>query len=367
MPSAWLGVRGFVGGDADTVTGFTNLGAREYSPAVAVVPVPDSLVNPDDPQDLNAYAYASDSPAAFSDPSGAMPCITGGPCGSFQALEHYEDALNSPATQLSGISSAFQGDIGTINSDLYSAEQSIQFNTVGIIHDIPNIQHEQAKFSSEARGYLQQLTSIGHMSGLSANQDAEISELRSAINAELGALKTFNGSQVQNGDTKSLWAAANSAAAVGAAGSLINMAVQRGSYVVGDTSDSGETLTFYHGTSFYAATEVVEQQAFQVEGILARQEAAGTQATGYLYLTSQESTANYFSNAIYGKGQSGGPATLRIVVPKNQFEEFAAQNGIEIERPVDRMPGMTETEIPIGAASEELSSMALFSMEEDDG
>ena len=296
-----------------------------------------------------------------------MPCITGGPCGSFQALEHYEDALNSPATQLSGISSAFQGDIGTINSDLYSAEQSIQFNTVGIIHDIPNIQHEQAKFSSEARGYLQQLTSIGHMSGLSANQDAEISELRSAINAELGALKTFNGSQVQNGDTKSLWAAANSAAAVGAAGSLINMAVQRGSYVVGDTSDSGETLTFYHGTSFYAATEVVEQQAFQVEGILARQEAAGTQATGYLYLTSQESTANYFSNAIYGKGQSGGPATLRIVVPKNQFEEFAAQNGIEIERPVDRMPGMTETEIPIGAASEELSSMALFSMEEDDG
>jgi RHS repeat-associated protein len=69
-PSAWLGVRGFVGGDTDTATGLTNLGAREYAPATQSFLSPDALINPDNPQDLNAYAYASDSPAAFSDPSG---------------------------------------------------------------------------------------------------------------------------------------------------------------------------------------------------------------------------------------------------------------------------------------------------------
>ncbi|HEV2373270.1 MAG TPA: RHS repeat-associated core domain-containing protein [Streptosporangiaceae bacterium] len=82
-PSSWPGERGFVGGTADPVTGFTNLGAREYNPATASFLSPDPLVNPDDPQDLNAYAYASDSPATNSDPSGAY--INTGSCiGSIQ-------------------------------------------------------------------------------------------------------------------------------------------------------------------------------------------------------------------------------------------------------------------------------------------
>jgi RHS repeat-associated protein len=80
-PSAWLGVRGFVGGDADTVTGFTNLGAREYNPGTSSFLSPDPLVNPGDPQDLNAYAYGGDSPAAFSDPSGMYLTGSGSGCG----------------------------------------------------------------------------------------------------------------------------------------------------------------------------------------------------------------------------------------------------------------------------------------------
>jgi RHS repeat-associated protein len=72
-PSAWLGVRGFVGGDADPGTGFTNLGAREYAPGTQSFLSPDALVSPGDPQDLNPYAYGSDSPAAFADPTGLCP------------------------------------------------------------------------------------------------------------------------------------------------------------------------------------------------------------------------------------------------------------------------------------------------------
>jgi RHS repeat-associated protein len=88
-PASWPGSRGFVGGTADTATGLTNLGAREYNPATASFISPDSIVNPYDPADLNAYAYAADSPVTESDPTGAMPCIADGPCGSFQFLEHW--------------------------------------------------------------------------------------------------------------------------------------------------------------------------------------------------------------------------------------------------------------------------------------
>ena len=71
-PSAWPGTRGFAGGTADPVTGLTDLGAREYNPATGSFISPDPLLNPGQPQDLNAYAYALDDPASESDPSGLM-------------------------------------------------------------------------------------------------------------------------------------------------------------------------------------------------------------------------------------------------------------------------------------------------------
>jgi RHS repeat-associated protein len=85
-PSSWPGTKGFVGGTTDAAPGLTNLGAREYDPATSSFISPDPLVNPYDPQDLNAYA--TDDPATDSDPSGAMPC-DGSVCGSWQWLEHY--------------------------------------------------------------------------------------------------------------------------------------------------------------------------------------------------------------------------------------------------------------------------------------
>jgi RHS repeat-associated protein len=73
-PAGWAaGQKGFVGGTADASTGLTDLGAREYNPVTGSFISADSVLNPYDPQDLNAYAYASDNPASESDPSGKAP------------------------------------------------------------------------------------------------------------------------------------------------------------------------------------------------------------------------------------------------------------------------------------------------------
>jgi RHS repeat-associated protein len=69
-PSSWPGDKGFVGGTTDPDTGLVDLGAREYNSQAGSFISPDTLLSPADPQDLNAYAYATDDPASLSDPSG---------------------------------------------------------------------------------------------------------------------------------------------------------------------------------------------------------------------------------------------------------------------------------------------------------
>ncbi|MEV7418010.1 ricin-type beta-trefoil lectin domain protein [Streptomyces sp. NPDC089919] len=69
-PAAWAGDKGFVGGQLDPGTGLTLLGAREYLPATARFISPDPLLDPDDPQSWNGYAYSDNDPVNGSDPSG---------------------------------------------------------------------------------------------------------------------------------------------------------------------------------------------------------------------------------------------------------------------------------------------------------
>lgn len=72
----WPGDRGYVGGTADSTTGLTNLGAREYNPASPTFISPDPVLNPSEPGDFDPYDYAQNNPATESDPSGMLP---GGP------------------------------------------------------------------------------------------------------------------------------------------------------------------------------------------------------------------------------------------------------------------------------------------------
>lgn len=69
--TGWTGGdRGFVGGRPTAGTGLTRLGAREYDPALGRFLSVDPVIDPADPQQLNAYAYANNSPATFTDPDG---------------------------------------------------------------------------------------------------------------------------------------------------------------------------------------------------------------------------------------------------------------------------------------------------------
>ncbi|MFD8009134.1 polymorphic toxin-type HINT domain-containing protein [Streptomyces sp. NPDC058955] len=69
---SWAGDKGFVGGSKDDTTGLTNLGARQYDPGRGRFISTDPLLNPEDPQQWNGYAYSNNNPVNQSDPSGLI-------------------------------------------------------------------------------------------------------------------------------------------------------------------------------------------------------------------------------------------------------------------------------------------------------
>ncbi|MCI4061491.1 hypothetical protein MRQ36_02420 [Micromonospora sp. R77] len=69
---SWVNPKGFVGGD-NSPTGLIHLGVREYDPNLGRFISVDPLQDLADPQQWNAYSYASNSPVTSSDPSGLSP------------------------------------------------------------------------------------------------------------------------------------------------------------------------------------------------------------------------------------------------------------------------------------------------------
>ncbi|MFF3941667.1 RHS repeat-associated core domain-containing protein [Streptomyces phaeofaciens] len=72
-PSIWPDDKGFLGKPADTDTGLTHIGAREYDPATGRFLSVDPVLAPDDHESLNGYAYANNTPVTLSDPTGLRP------------------------------------------------------------------------------------------------------------------------------------------------------------------------------------------------------------------------------------------------------------------------------------------------------
>ncbi len=68
-PGSWPNTRGFVGGTTDP-TGLTHLGAREYDPTTGRFISGDPVFDAHNPQSMNGYAYANNSPVTFTDPDG---------------------------------------------------------------------------------------------------------------------------------------------------------------------------------------------------------------------------------------------------------------------------------------------------------
>ncbi|MFF7127276.1 polymorphic toxin-type HINT domain-containing protein [Streptomyces sp. NPDC008240] len=101
-PANWPGDKGFVGGTQDNTTGFTHLGARDYDPSTGHFLSADPLLDPSNPQQLNAYAYANGSPVTNSDPSGlitydkaAYPDSSGHCTGGWNACGAGNHGLNT--------------------------------------------------------------------------------------------------------------------------------------------------------------------------------------------------------------------------------------------------------------------------------
>ncbi|MFJ5780226.1 RHS repeat-associated core domain-containing protein [Streptomyces sp. NPDC093094] len=79
-PSTWPDDKAFLGKPADSTTGLTHIGAREYDPITGQFISVDPLLELDKHQTLNGYSYAAQSPLTHSDPSG-MGLACGGAGG----------------------------------------------------------------------------------------------------------------------------------------------------------------------------------------------------------------------------------------------------------------------------------------------
>ncbi|WP_405859741.1 RHS repeat-associated core domain-containing protein [Streptomyces sp. NBC_00090] len=79
-PYFWPGTKRFVGGDIDSTTGFTHVGAREYDTTLGQFISVDPLLEIDKPQTVNGYGYAGNSPVTFSDPTGTCMDAGNGHC-----------------------------------------------------------------------------------------------------------------------------------------------------------------------------------------------------------------------------------------------------------------------------------------------
>ena len=67
---AWPNKHGYLDKTKDTSTGTSHLGAREYDPKLGRFLSIDPVMDTADPQHMNGYAYANNSPVTSSDPSG---------------------------------------------------------------------------------------------------------------------------------------------------------------------------------------------------------------------------------------------------------------------------------------------------------
>ncbi|MBO9521879.1 MAG: hypothetical protein J7518_10105 [Nocardioidaceae bacterium] len=103
-PSNLPGEHGFLGKTHDP-DGSVRLDHRNYDPGLATLTTPDPLMDPMDPQNLNAYAYSRNNPIAFSDPSG-LRCTRG---DVEVACPRNPDA--DPGTPIGGDSDPFDGTI----------------------------------------------------------------------------------------------------------------------------------------------------------------------------------------------------------------------------------------------------------------
>ncbi|MET7654726.1 polymorphic toxin-type HINT domain-containing protein, partial [Streptomyces sp. NPDC005486] len=111
----WPGQKGFVGGTIDASSGLTRLGAREYDAVIGKFISVDPVIDYTQPQQINGYAYANNSPVTHADPSGMIipECREG----------LIECRGGMPVTNTDPEVSRAQSDVSKASGDVAAAQQ----------------------------------------------------------------------------------------------------------------------------------------------------------------------------------------------------------------------------------------------------
>ncbi|MFG3690482.1 RHS repeat-associated core domain-containing protein [Micromonospora sp. NPDC047740] len=113
---SWPSERAFVGGTKDPSTGLVHLGAREYDPEIGRFISIDPIVDEGDPQQMNGYAYANNSPVTFSDPDGLKyRCSNPRQCDGSDAKQKADAAKRAAAARKAAAERARQEQIRARN------------------------------------------------------------------------------------------------------------------------------------------------------------------------------------------------------------------------------------------------------------
>ncbi|WP_436775184.1 RHS repeat-associated core domain-containing protein [Yinghuangia sp. YIM S09857] len=102
QPSVWPNEQGYVGGTIDKSTSLVHLGAREYDPTIGRFLSVDPIMDNTDPQSMQAYNYANNSPVTLSDPDGLCARPVGNRCrgggdDTPSRVQQVESKYNPPA------------------------------------------------------------------------------------------------------------------------------------------------------------------------------------------------------------------------------------------------------------------------------
>ncbi|MEU7277248.1 RHS repeat-associated core domain-containing protein [Streptomyces sp. NPDC045431] len=132
----WPGEKGYVGGTIDASTGLTHLGAREYDPTIGKFISVDPLIDYLQPQQINGYAYANNSPVTHADPSGlivpgcyedGLKCHGGVPVGKSDPVSNAQSKVDQASRNLGQA----EGQRSAANKKIRSAGEKL----VKIIRD----------------------------------------------------------------------------------------------------------------------------------------------------------------------------------------------------------------------------------------
>ncbi|MET7961534.1 polymorphic toxin-type HINT domain-containing protein [Micromonospora zamorensis] len=113
----WPTEKGFVNGNVDSTTGLVNIGAREYDTVTGRFISVDPIIDINDPQQMNGYAYANNNPISYSDPDGLKACSDDacGPGADYEDMYGNYHEVKGHNDGCGGCSGAYDPDEPTIN------------------------------------------------------------------------------------------------------------------------------------------------------------------------------------------------------------------------------------------------------------